>query len=388
MHITILMIPLLFLTGCWDEVEIEQRGFVFGIAIDMADEETSSNSIVELTSQLIVPENLSSASGGGGSGTAFRNLTKTGETVFSANREMFKETSRVIDVTHLSIILISDDFVSQPNLFKESIDVFLRERDMRRGILIAITSGKAKELLSIEPEHDKIPTKYISQLVENKGYLEVVSNVRIGDIQEKVLQNESFPLPLLKVNDQKTITQDGVAIINGVKSEMVGVLRGDEAKGLSFLRDEKHTGVLNIEVDGKSSTMELIKIKHKITLENNDPNNLEFLYTIDVTASIAEQVGNEDVMKPGVHEKFEIELAKKIEELSKKTVEKLQKDYQTDILDLGAYLDHYYPKLWEQTKDNWEKGEGNFSKSKIRFQTNVNIERPGNINKTSDGSKY
>ena len=70
---------------------------------------------------------------------------------------MLKQTSRQIDVTQLSVVLISEELAKQPNLFKESIDVFLREKDMRRGIHVAIASGKAKELLTVEPEHEKIP---------------------------------------------------------------------------------------------------------------------------------------------------------------------------------------------------------------------------------------
>ena len=123
---------------------------------------------------------------------------------------------------------------------------------MRRGIIIAITSGKAKELLTVEPENEKVPSQYISKLVEIKGNLEIIKTIRIGDIQEKVLQKESFPLPLLKMKDPKSVNYDGIAIFNGQKNEMVGELKGDEAKGLSFLIEEKHTGTLNIEVEGKT----------------------------------------------------------------------------------------------------------------------------------------
>ena len=60
-QIPILMILLLFLTGCWDEVEIEERAFVSGVAVDLAEEQSSSTTKIELTSQLIVPANLSSS---------------------------------------------------------------------------------------------------------------------------------------------------------------------------------------------------------------------------------------------------------------------------------------------------------------------------------------
>jgi spore germination protein len=36
--ITVLGVFFVFLTGCWDYVEIEDRGFILGVAIDLAEE--------------------------------------------------------------------------------------------------------------------------------------------------------------------------------------------------------------------------------------------------------------------------------------------------------------------------------------------------------------
>ncbi|WP_235864575.1 Ger(x)C family spore germination protein [Ureibacillus acetophenoni] len=387
-QITLLIVILLLLTGCWDKIELEKRAFVYGVGIDLAEEQSSSKSSkIKLTSQLIVPEQLVTLSGGG-SGPAYRNLSATGDTIINNNRETLKQTSRVTDVTHLRVILFSEDVIKQPNLFKEHIDVFLREKDMRRGMLIAIASGKAGDLLSVEPEDEKLPSHYIGELLEIRGNIETVESIRIGDIQEKVLQQESFTLPQLKKLEPKIIDYEGIAVYNGRKAQMVGTLKGDEAKGLNIIIEEKNTGTLNIEVDGKVAAIELLRIDHKFQLENNDPSNLQFKINLKVNGTIAEQYGNQDVMKEEVHKKFEIELKEKISELTEKAVEKLQKDYMTDVLGLGTYLHHYHPKLWEQMKNNWEIGENYFSKSKITFDIDVLIERPGTINKTSDGSRF
>ena len=63
---------MLILSGCWDEVEIEQRGFIFGVALDLAEEQSSSEENIELTSQFIIPQNLTSSTGSGGSGPAYQ----------------------------------------------------------------------------------------------------------------------------------------------------------------------------------------------------------------------------------------------------------------------------------------------------------------------------
>ena len=112
----LLLSPLL-LAACWDKVEVEERGFVSGIAIDLANSASkmdineqdqpreqdntqlqpdkiilnqhpdedygqNKNSKFKLTQQLIVPSGLGQAQNSGGNTTpAFRNLSQTGDTI-------------------------------------------------------------------------------------------------------------------------------------------------------------------------------------------------------------------------------------------------------------------------------------------------------------------
>lgn len=156
----ILMMCTLILAACWDQIEIEERAFIFGMAIDAADKTE-----VKLTQQLVVPENMATvaANAGGGAGT-YRNLSSTGKTIYEINLDLAKQASRSIDSTHLGVILFSEDIMKQPGRFKEHFDIFFREKRMRRGIKLAITNGLAEDLLYVEAEHEKIPAEYIKNL--------------------------------------------------------------------------------------------------------------------------------------------------------------------------------------------------------------------------------
>ncbi|MBM7608437.1 spore germination protein [Lysinibacillus composti] len=379
-----LIFYLLILTGCWDNVEIEERAFVYGLAIDRT-EESKSNSEIELTEQLIVPEQFASTgSGGGGSGPAFRNLTASGETIFDVNREMFKQASRTTDPTHLLLVLFSEELAKEPKRLEQLLDVFLREKDMRRGINIAITSGKASELLTVVPEHEKVPAQYISKLLEQKKNLEIINVVKIGDIQNKLLDNVSFPLPLLKTMNPTVIDYEGIAIYNAQKDQIVGTLKGDYAKGLSFMSGKKHTGTINIEVDQEKATVELTEIKSSFSLINDDPNNLHISVNVEVEGTIAEQLGTDDVLDREVLQQFNRALEKEIEKLTKGTLTILQNDLQTDAIGLGSYLFQHHPKLWKSVKVDWETGEKYFTQSRIDVIANATVNRPGSIIRTTN----
>ncbi|MED3765154.1 Ger(x)C family spore germination protein [Ureibacillus terrenus] len=377
--ILICAICAVLLSACWDQTEIEDRAFIFGMAIDVAKD---SESKIKLTQQLVVPENIASATEGGVGGKAYRNLTGTGRTLYEVNREMSKEASRPLDSTHLGVVLFSEDLVEQKGKMKKYFDVFFRDKKMRRGIKLAITRGDAEELLFVEPEHGKIPAEYIKNLLENKKRIDVTDLVRIGDIDEKMFDGTSFPLPYLSRKTDTVVDYEGIAIYNGPEERMVGALKGEEAKGLSFIRGLKNNGTIDTEMDGEPFSIEIISIKRKIDLENKDPHHLKFTITVHILGAVADQSGSENLKEYKVLNKFRDKTEEKAEDMMENAVKKLQNDFQTDVMGLQEYISRHHPKIWKKVKDNWDSGENYFSKSEIKCIVNVTLQEPGSINQT------
>lgn len=376
-----MMICTVLLTACWDKIEIEKRAFIYGIALDVVEDNSDE---IQLTEQLIIPQNISTTSvGGGGSGTAYRNVKEKGDTVYDIDRKITERTSRFTDANHLQIVLFSEELMKRPSWFKEHIDFFFRGKRMRRVIKMAVTSGKAEDFLTVEPEHEKIPSEYINEMLENKGKMEITDLIRIGDIQEKILEKASFPISYLKKNDSENIEYSGVAIYNGHKEQMVGTLEGEESEGLSYIRSLKHTGTINVKLNNKAAAIEILNIKSKFSLENNDKNNFKFTLKINISATIAEQAGTENNESFKVLKSFEEIANKEVEKVVNKAIDKLQNDLQTDGMGLGIYLRHYKPKIWEEVKNDWDVGENYFSKSEIDVVVMVKIEEPGSVNRSS-----
>lgn len=57
---------LTLLTGCWDELPIDENGFVVGAAIDLAEEGAEGTPQITLTNQFVIPSALSHAGQEGG----------------------------------------------------------------------------------------------------------------------------------------------------------------------------------------------------------------------------------------------------------------------------------------------------------------------------------
>ena len=66
---------------CWDRIEIEERGFVVGTALDAAEDGQ-----IKLTFQIVVPTQMKGSSGQKNEGgSPFINLSSTADSVFKAH---------------------------------------------------------------------------------------------------------------------------------------------------------------------------------------------------------------------------------------------------------------------------------------------------------------
>lgn len=382
----------LVLAGCWDSIEVERRGFVAGIAIDLAnqqsqqveqEQESDETKKFQLTQQIVVPSGLSMMQNSGSNRPAYRNLSQTGNTVIEMNRDMLKKVGRITNVTHLNILLFSEDVVKKEYFFDQLMDIFVREKEMLRGVKVAITKNKASDFLEILPETEKIPSQYISKLLDNKLNLEIAQPISVGDIQGLLLSKKSFVIPLLNIVNPTTIHYEGLSIFHGANNKVVGTLKGNEAKGLNILTNKNQAGTLSVKMNDKKVTFEILKLNNDIALKNKDKDNLKFDITINVTAGIAEQYGSIDVMSEKKYDELKKSLEKEIKQITKQTIEILQNDVNADVLGLNNHLYQFHYPLWDTIKDDWDTGKNLFSKSNAKIDVNVTIERPGNIIKSN-----
>lgn len=391
--------------GCWDSIEVEERGFVTGIAIDLANESESlptssvneqndsqnnednsnqSESKIKLTQQLLNPSSLGSQqnSNSNSNSASFRNLSLTGDTIIGINRDMVKQVGRRTNVTHLNVVLISEAVAQEENFFAELMDIFLREKEMLRNLKIAITKDQASNYLDILPENEKIPSKYLSNVLENKSNLDIAQPITVGNVQSYLLTNRSFIIPLINQVNDTTVNYEGLSVYSGSKNKIVGTLTGDEAKGVNFIHSKNKTGTINLTFEDQNVTFEILDIQSKISLKSKNSHPFQFHIKIDVNSGIAEQFGSFDIMKEKNYEKLQKALEKEIKRIVENSVTILQNDLQTDVIGLNKHLyERHYP-LWESVKDQWEKDQHFFKNSEVHITVNATIEKPGNIIKS------
>ncbi|MDR4395453.1 Ger(x)C family spore germination C-terminal domain-containing protein, partial [Bacillus paranthracis] len=91
---------------------------------------------------------------------------------------------------------------------------------------------------------------------------QMVEAARIGDVQEKLISNRSFVLPVLKPTKQG-IEMDGAALFRGKDNKCVGMLNGEQTVGINFIIVENIGGYFTIRKKDQLITYEIHKIHRK-----------------------------------------------------------------------------------------------------------------------------
>src|SRR5699024_1706222 len=119
-YILIFCLLVFLLIGCWDDLPIEERGFVVGSAIDVENEKLNGNYQVTLTNQSISHIGFGTASEQGGSDQkAYMNIASSGDSIFEIDDKMAARTSKVPFFEHLKVLVISKELAKTPHLLAD-----------------------------------------------------------------------------------------------------------------------------------------------------------------------------------------------------------------------------------------------------------------------------
>ncbi|WP_026896087.1 Ger(x)C family spore germination protein [Clostridiisalibacter paucivorans] len=369
-------------TGCWDNVDITERSFVFAIGLD----KTMDNKI-EVTFQVIRPSVIRSSENSGtveGNTKAVWVISATGDTVFETARNAIVSTNYKMFLTHAKLIVIGE------NLAKEGIIDILNilEKEHESNINMDILIAKdltAKDILNANTELTQIPGMHITESIQ--------SSINVSEFKKstfielfKVLENEGheptigiiYPKVLKDNLKIKDLMLQGSAVFK--KDKLVGYLNPEETQGLLFATDQFENGIVNIKNPYEKNKKVSIEVNKSKSTRDFIINNNRPILTIKVDAqgNIGEQQGIKDLTKPTAISLLERELEKSITNSIYKTVDLAQNKYESDIFGFGKIIHKEDLTFWKNMIDDWNNC---FSKSEIRVNVNFKITRSGYINR-------
>ena len=345
----ILCISMVFLTGCWDSLEINERLFITAIGVDLnTDPEAKGRYSVTY-----VYPNVGALGKNPSQKEVKSYKTTTAETPYEASRQITTRTSNPFFFKHLKVIVIGEGLFKRPELIREYFDGLAREYAVNRKIGIIVAEGSAKDVVSTKVEELAIIGGYLNSMLKNNKNAQRFTDQTFSQIiKDHYFSNASFaPRAIPKAKEYKL---SGAAIIKDYK--LVGWIGEKENRALSFVRNHLKSEIINAKYG--NTTIDYVISQHKSNKKvSKDSNELSVDINLFLEGYIQQyKLGEKtDTFNQEFIETVESEIAKVLRVEIEGVVMKLQKEYDADVLGIGEYLYKFKPDIWEEVKDKWDE---------------------------------
>jgi spore germination protein KC len=388
--LTILLVATSTLTtGCWDRIEIEERGTILALAIDPLSKPVKENITgpqaksdapgYKLTAQFAIPGRIPLGPGEGGAGGAAGQkpvwlVTATGKTIDDAMNTLQMELAERVFLGHLRIIIVNQSLAETAGL-NDILDFFRRNAEIRRLAWLLISKDNALDAMQASPKLERVPTLYMVSTMDHSVELGKIPNIFLGNFWTALSSKGQEPiLPYISVRGRDQIKMEGLAVFHGDK--MVSSMTPLEVAGFMEMRNEQKAGYgLALPVPGDPSHSVIAKgtkRKTKIRMHREQGKPVFDVYS-RVEVNVEERTGTKPV--DAVFNKLSAEATSMAIQGQEQTLKKMQ-DLHSDVFGFGELVRGKYPAYWSTIKTR-EKWDEEFSRLPVHLHCRVYIRRAG-----------
>ncbi|WP_110955515.1 Ger(x)C family spore germination protein [Anaerosinus massiliensis] len=379
-HIILLVILCLLLSGCWNRRELGNLSIVQGIGIDKTEDDQ-----INITVQILKPGAMKSKTGEESNEKAIFTLSTTGRTMQEALRSATTESDRKLYLGQMKIIVIGEEAAKMG--FAPLLDLFDRDQEDRRTRYIFIAHGKAKEVLEAEHPQEKLPAKAIESLAKATVATSQIAKITTHDVLKTLSNKTSAPfIPGIRVIEEKKdekvkkkLRLEGTAVFN--EDKLIGWLDKKETRGLLWILGQVKSGSLIVGSPGdetKPVGLEIIKASSNVEAKHI---NEKYVMHVKITemGNISEQWTDLRLTTPEIFKEIEAKQAIVIREEIDAAIDKAQKELGADVFKFGEEIHREYPKEWKELKTRWPE---EFQKLEIDVEIKAKLRNIGMTTRT------
>lgn len=380
--IIILILSLIFTSGCWDMIEIEKRAFVSSVGIDVIENNEEGNEQKEdspfceekpkrirVTFGLSNPTKLQE--GGEGSGVP---ITVEAANLPDAMEELGMRISRVPFYGHTRLLILTDKLLKDQKLFKEIVDEFERKAIINQHLKIVALKGEPRDIEKVDTKLENLYSAYIIGIMQNSKVLSNTVSLSLHELITVLRNSEGdAAIPVLEIeqDNQSAYKIDKLALVNDYK--FLAILDSKYIKTYKLMKESFKNGRKLINYKGIVVPFYIFTADKKIWLEN-DSEELKFRVKVMLEGDIEQFEFQKLLFDPKVISEVEKAIDEyTIKELNAAT-EYMQNEIGYDYLGFKEYTNKYHYKVFKKYEDNWEEA---FKKAKIVYEVEAKIRRIG-----------
>ncbi|MGP4081653.1 Ger(x)C family spore germination protein [Pseudalkalibacillus sp. R45] len=384
LQVTLLILILPFLTGCWNSRQLTDLALVMGMGFDLTEEGQ-----YKVSFQVAGPNSSTSRfSGGSDKNPPVIVFTATGDTIFEALRRGANSVPRRMFFSHTSTIIVSEEIARRG--LSDMLDLLDRDPEFRTQIYILIArENSAEKLLRQLTPLEEIPARKITGSLKNtENMIGTGVTTTVDEFIQTIISKKRQPIISGIKSDMHPSIEEDLAGDPNLVIDGLGIFKGDrlqewvtdrDARGVLLTMGKIKSTIINLSCRQEEDKIAIEVIRSKTSLKVNMEQDLPQLKVdLDLEGNIAEvncplAIETSEVVHH-LEQKTEKELKKEIEKAIRSAQEK-----QLDVFGFGEELYRKQPKVWKEFEKDW----GNlFSEAEVTVNTNVQIRRAGLRTKT------
>ncbi|RXZ81713.1 Ger(x)C family spore germination protein [Paenibacillaceae bacterium] len=377
------LLLLILTSGCWDNNELDEYGFVQAVAIDRSDDH-----LIELTTHLYNPSSKMEMGDEAKPAQKSINFRTTGETFFEALREIPAEFGRKAKWDHMRVIIIGEKLAKTINI-REVLDFFSRDHEPRGTVLPLIAEKSAADFLDVKPFIEQtIGQQYKKMETNGARYSAKTSSIPLYELAIQMKSpSKTSAVPYIHKNslDHKAVVS-GTALIQDGK--MVELLKERDTEALMMLTQRYRFGIIEFPCMKHDNEQVLSKESFEVLTFHSSvtPTLTDDSVSIKVQISMEGTVGElrcSHLKTNSDMEHFEQIVEDTIEQQITHTINVLKRK-KVDAIGIGNQLYRKNPKRWKQLEPDWEE---RFARSEFEVDVKVKVLSTGMNSGTIFGTK-
>lgn len=345
--VVFILIISFLLTGCWDKVEIEERAHIGAVGIDMYSNPDDKDVPSRYIFTFAFPENKKDS-------TKDIIVSSVGENLYSVSRIMASRSNKEFFLGHLRTVVIGVDIAKDPKSFRQILDGIETNEFLSRRVVLAITEDSAGEIIKIVPAMENKLGEFIAEIFRRPDRIARIVGGSIGDIFTDLHESGNTLIPKI-IPGETDVKIAGGGIINNYKFR--GWLDEDETAHLLVLKGEtKCLCGMSIEYKDHNIPVALRPKKPKLRLIE-DEDNIKILIEVEMEGDIKQTYfeANDDMLEVATISKIQNKMEEATEQRTRVAIDKIQKEFETDIIGIDRYLRQSHYKLWKEIEDDWQE---------------------------------
>ncbi|HET7658435.1 MAG TPA: Ger(x)C family spore germination protein, partial [Bacillales bacterium] len=319
------------LSGCWNQIEVDQLAIVTAIGLDK-----NKDGKIQFSAEIVAPREVAGGGGGGqqssgGRGSGYQKIVRSasGETLASAIENLQEKVPRKIFLGQTEVVVIGEALARSG--FRGQLDYLSREPESRLNLYPFVCKGKARDILQIAPTLET----QLSNVLANESDFERKRRMTLNDLlQELGRPEETAVIPWVQMTAAQSFPYiKGEAILK--KGKLIATTGKKGTKGLSWLRNDLSETNIDVNLGSKGKvSLDLVRSNARfIPAIKNGKWMMDIqIQTVD---DLVQNTTTKNTSNLKINKLIQKKAAEKIKKIVNRVIQKAQKRWKADALGFG-----------------------------------------------------